>query len=833
MNILKQTQKQETQSQETICQIHNLDLIAVDLDLSDQAQIKFFCGKCLVDKINNNKLTTIEQSKERIQQIKGQQQDIKIKENQARLNYYKNILDQIMDFKRFVDDTLEKMYKQIQQYMYPIQKEKQELQEYEYQLNYFEDIRNLSELYSQDEQKSQKLIQDINFIDEIQRQFELLFTSSEYFQTLDTFKNTRETIKDIMENNIIELLPLLITKNDSKTPSLSRICFNHKKEIIMIDMDSQNKNIEDRFVCVDCISENPLIKYQTIENVNKQWKEYSSESEKKLQKYKKENRVKKLELLNQIAQMRKNYNKKLNEISEKLIVEQYLCLNKTKESNQIKKNSIQTLNDQQLLKDLTQLIENQNGKEVESQIQIMTNLKNKDGNFKKDIEYHLESLKQYDQQDIQQSLDILKENSIQKTLILKLSGQIEQFKTYQQTEQNQKDQIILIKELQEFIDSANQCEYQLNLFHQIISIYQQHVQKIEQIQQNISLKQKDLVNNQEQPNFYDLNLSKIFNEYVNSFHNNSNQLKKYCNIQQLEKDLIKLAESNTNLEIDKNNQINSMQQQFNQELIDINGKLKQMEIECKNAKEQFEQATQEIINLKYLQEQEKIKIIRQSEEKQNQLRQEFSQKISEKELKLQEVTLKLEEIYKNKLQEDKLKKFELEEYQKSLTFSKTLKHNNCLLSDGGKVISEIINDGNSYYCFCNQAIPKTRKIQFAFQILSGSKFRFGIGLKDIVQKNNYMNCFQFGYGAYFIDESGKTCSHHIKDEHDKNLSFKFQPNDIIIIEVCIEQKFIKFSRLNYPEITVLQIDTAQELYPCLGGINFKIKIMDKVPVQLS
>ncbi|CAD8190932.1 unnamed protein product [Paramecium pentaurelia] len=96
--------------------------------------------------------------------------------------------------------------------MFPIQKEKKELQENLNQLNYFEDIKQLSELYSIDQQKSIKLIEDNIFIDELIRQFELLFNNAEYYQTLDIFKNTKQTIQDIMENNIIELPPLLLTK---------------------------------------------------------------------------------------------------------------------------------------------------------------------------------------------------------------------------------------------------------------------------------------------------------------------------------------------------------------------------------------------------------------------------------------------------------------------------------------------------------------------------------------------------------------------------------------------------------------------------------------------
>ncbi|CAD8187233.1 unnamed protein product [Paramecium octaurelia] len=69
MNDLKSKQIQETQeAQKTICKFHNLEFIAVDLDTSEGSQIKFLCGKCLVDKLNNYKVSTIEQSKESIQQ---------------------------------------------------------------------------------------------------------------------------------------------------------------------------------------------------------------------------------------------------------------------------------------------------------------------------------------------------------------------------------------------------------------------------------------------------------------------------------------------------------------------------------------------------------------------------------------------------------------------------------------------------------------------------------------------------------------------------------------------------------------------------------------------
>ncbi|CAD8118229.1 unnamed protein product [Paramecium primaurelia] len=248
-----------------------------------------------------------------------------------------------------------------------------------------------------------------------------------------------------------------------------------RQEIILIDMDSdsQNKKIEDRFACVDCICENPQIKYQSIENVDKQWKEFNTESERVLKEYKNESKEKKTELLNQIAHMRKNYNKKLNEISDKLIAEQFLNRDKTQQSNQTKKISIQTLGEEQLLKDLKQLIEKEKDKEKVSQSQIIINLKNKDQIFKKDIQYHLESLQQYDQQDIQQSLDILKDISIEKNLIIQLIDMIQEMQKCAQKDENYQNQMNFIKEIQELIDQAKKYQCQLNLFDQTIMVYQQ------------------------------------------------------------------------------------------------------------------------------------------------------------------------------------------------------------------------------------------------------------------------------------------------------------------------------------------------------------------------
>ncbi|CAD8200212.1 unnamed protein product [Paramecium pentaurelia] len=170
---------------------------------------------------------------------------------------------------------------------------------------------------------------------------------------------------------------------------------------------------------------------------------------------------------------------------------------------------------------------------------------------------------------------------------------------------------------------------------------------------------------------------------------------------------------------------------------------------------------------------------------------------------------------------------QIQQYPKTLQFSNTYKGAGCQICEGGKVVE---CSSVWYYCLCEQAIPKTGKIVFAFQMISGSSFMVGIGFRDIIQKNNYSgNC---GVGSYLIQNNGYTYSHHNKDVNNKQLSFTYTTNDVIIMEVSIEHKYIKWTRQNNPLATVqLEIDTSisQELYPCVNIYSSKVKILDNIP----
>ncbi|CAK66920.1 unnamed protein product (macronuclear) [Paramecium tetraurelia] len=163
----------------------------------------------------------------------------------------------------------------------------------------------------------------------------------------------------------------------------------------------------------------------------------------------------------------------------------------------------------------------------------------------------------------------------------------------------------------------------------------------------------------------------------------------------------------------------------------------------------------------------------------------------------------------------------LNQYPFKLTFSQQFKHDACQISQDGKMV---ILHGmcGMYCCICDQIIPKHGLVKFAFRILNNSYLMIGICFRDMIQKNGYYD--NYGKGAYFIDKDGKCFNHDQYDKNDKCISFKFTFNDIVIVEVDIQNKYIKWIKQSTNESYVniklyvkkLNIDTTQDLYPCVN-----------------
>ncbi|CAD8215274.1 unnamed protein product [Paramecium octaurelia] len=116
---------------------------------------------------------------------------------------------------------------------------------------------------------------------------------------------------------------------------------------------------------------------------------------------------------------------------------------------------------------------------------------------------------------------------------------------------------------------------------------------------------------------------------------------------------------------------------------------------------------------------------------------------------------------------------------------------------------------------CDQMVPKNGVIKFAVQIIQISDIMIGIGFRDIVQSKGYQGCYSIGGGTYNIYHNGLCYNHDQQDKNGKQLAFTFSTNDIIIVEVDIEKKYVKWTKQSTNESFTLTIDTSKDLYPCV------------------
>ncbi|CAD8142438.1 unnamed protein product [Paramecium octaurelia] len=128
---------------------------------------------------------------------------------------------------------------------------------------------------------------------------------------------------------------------------------------------------------------------------------------------------------------------------------------------------------------------------------------------------------------------------------------------------------------------------------------------------------------------------------------------------------------------------------------------------------------------------------------------------------------------------------------------------------------------------CDQMIPKNGVIQFAFKIIEMQHVMIGIGFRDIVQSKGYQSCYSIGGGTYNIFYNGFCWNHDQQDKNDKQIAFPFSKNDIIIVEVDIQKKYVKWTKQSTNESFSLTIDTSKDLYPCVHLIGTcKVEILN-------
>ncbi|CAK81374.1 unnamed protein product (macronuclear) [Paramecium tetraurelia] len=249
------------------------------------------------------------------------------------------------------------------------------------------------------------------------------------------------------------------------------------------------------------------------------------------------------------------------------------------------------------------------------------------------------------------------------------------------------------------------------------------------------------------------------------------------------------------------------------------------------------QGDQQLINDFKIKDQEQTKLILDLRNKNERLMielKEVEQQKVESEIKLRQKQEELEKCQEsNEKNEEILKQLQQQsivqewQFSQSLTFSKTYKHNNLQVTQNAKVIE---NAQVGWCCaICDQMIPKNGIIYFAIKIIEKGRIMIGIGFRDIVQSKEYYDCYSIGGGTYNIWDEGY-CYNHDQQDKTEEVAFSYSINDIIIVEVDINNKYITWKKSSTNQSFALTIDTSKDLYPCvhLSGQS-KVEILNQLP----
>ncbi|CAD8157798.1 unnamed protein product [Paramecium pentaurelia] len=751
-----------------LCLKHKLEILTIDLKQSTADEDKYLCIKCLMEKIDIQNMALVEETKIMINQMKSEQLNSKIKEYQRKIENFRQIQTQIKELKLQINNTIDKVQCNLDQKITLMEKELEESETKTQVSSFEEDVKVLSKNYKG------------SFSFEVPKEFEKQMDNNSYIDSVQQqlqsiikcpiFNQINESLENTKveeDQKEIKQIQLLSKKEENplKTPSLNIQCNKHGKEIIMLNLNPEKTKLS-RQACVECIQSNDPIKYTTLSDANFRWNEYLGQTSDQVKQFQDIRCFKQRQIIETLEEIKEKYNSTISDIINRVNI-QYSMFSQN-EINQFNENIIYQMSTEQI-NELSEILSQTDKFQALTQKQV--HIQKEDLNQMEIISTNFGKLLQNDILAINKINKMFKE---QNSYIAELNGQKNEI--FQ--EENQ--------------ISNQQSIKQLNLQLQNLLIYQDILNEAQNQYEFIMQLISDL-----STEFKDLQLQQ-FNQYVSKIQKDFSIMKNLTNFDKVEAELKQSQQDkqflqNQLTESEKanlsNQQIIIELRQIIQDLRNENQVLRVKVQELEQQKNEFE------VNLK-----EKQGLLERCQE-QNE-KNEFGIK--------QNLNLKQDQ-----------------QFSQQLTFSTTYKYNECKVISNGKVIE---NNSHGYYCcMCDQMIPKNGVILFAFKIIEIKEIMIGIGQRDIVQSKGYQNCYSIRGGTYNIYYSGHCYNHDQQDKDNQKIAFEFSKNDIIIVEVDIQKKYVKWIKQSTNESFTLTIDTSKDLYPCVHFYGkCKIEILNQL-----
>ncbi|CAD8189036.1 unnamed protein product [Paramecium pentaurelia] len=267
--------KQEAIKKECIQNDHKgFQIVAVDLSdelNKENVQNQYYCVKCLLEKIGNKQIILYEEAIKKVE-IANQQQKYsekmeRVKKVSAAIkSIEESVLSQFEELKKYLDTLINNQQKKL---------------EYNLQLTMTNEDSQLQQNFYQEDNFS--LIVDYTEITGSLIQIRKLLKQLDNFEKLQDVDKVMQNKEQTCSNN------LEIDEKQKKTPALNLICSTHKMEIVMLNLNQDQFEQENPFICIECAQDlltkgNKAI-FNTISlmKAEEKWNEYIKEQMEKRQ----------------------------------------------------------------------------------------------------------------------------------------------------------------------------------------------------------------------------------------------------------------------------------------------------------------------------------------------------------------------------------------------------------------------------------------------------------------------------------------------------------------------------------------------------------------------
>ncbi|CAD8201958.1 unnamed protein product [Paramecium pentaurelia] len=578
-----------------ICQTHQFEILAVDLQAAREQKQKYLCVKCLIERIQGNNIVLLSEAIEMIKEMKNQCKDEVEKKNQETLNSIQNLQSSVLKINEHFTQVFDKLQYKINENINSNEQHIEQKKTSFDELNLDKDIETLSLIYKGNSncesiKQEQNLEEFVQMLDKIQSELSMISNIKQFSQIFESIQQIKSQFQ-IGQNTPKRRF------DKHETPTLKYVCNQHGKKIMMINL-SQNEQDQSGLACEKCIQQFPKREYITVEDANTKWKELQGQQKLMISKYNNSRYSKFNSSIKSIQQLKEIYNQTLTDIIQQLERQRNMNQN-TQNNNSNVVEDIYELDEQEILKIVDFLSQKDKNYKLKLEQQEQDQV---DLIFYQNQKNHLENLMKY--------------NLLTKNNLMRIQNQ-DQYEQYSITDIIQENQYDSNSDVQSFFKKFLLLEQYCSIFDDSCNFYKNLQQEIDDLQEKGQLSQ--LFNAEQQQKQY------------HSFLQYSKKMKLLIMAEENQK-LVSSLEQESNQIKQSQQVIQTQLDESNQKIETLNSKIEQLDLQItqyQQDKSQLNESNQSLNNQIEQLKSQITKVQQESTKQLNQKNQEINQLSSE------------------------------------------------------------------------------------------------------------------------------------------------------------------------------------------------------------